>query len=95
VTAGRATSGRTGRAIALRYRLLDNLSPKAKGVRIVIENRRGKRVRTIRRATADTSTWDRVQWTPQAKGTYCYSVYGKDLAGNAQRRVGSAKVVVR
>ena len=33
--------------------------------------------------------------TPKAKGTYRYYVYAKDSAGNAQSKVGSAKVVVR
>lgn len=39
------------------------------------------------------ATWYSVKW--KAKGTYRCYVYAKDLAGNAQSRVGSAKVVVR
>jgi hypothetical protein len=47
-------------------------------------------------ATTRTSgAWYNVKWKPKAKGTYRYYVYAKDAAGNAQSRVGSAKVVVR
>ena len=45
--------------------------------------------------TRNTATWYSVRWKPKAKGTYRYYVYAKDLAGNAQSKVGSAKVVVR
>ena len=34
-------------------------------------------------------------WVVVQDGTYRYSVYAKDAAGNAQSRVGSARVVVR
>lgn len=39
--------------------------------------------------------WYWFTWKPKARGTYRYSVYAKDAAGNAQSRVGSARVVVR
>jgi hypothetical protein len=47
-------------------------------------------------ATSRTSgTWYSVKWKPAAKGTCHYYVYAKDAAGNAQSKVGSAKVVVK
>jgi hypothetical protein len=95
VTAGKAASGRVNRAIYLSYRISDNLSPKAKGIKIVVKNGRGKTVKTFLPAARNTSTWYRVKWVPKAKGTYRYYVYAKDLAGNAQRTRGSAKVVVK
>ena len=48
-TAGKATSGRKGRKIALRYRLSDNLSPKATAVKLIVKNRKGKRVKSLSR----------------------------------------------
>ncbi len=95
VTAGKATSGRVNRVIYLRYKIGDNLSPKAKAIKIVVKNRAGKTVKTFRPTTKNTATWYRVKWVPKRKGTYRYYVYAKDLAGNAQRTRGSAKVVVR
>jgi hypothetical protein len=94
-TAARSASGRKGRAIALRYKIADVLSPKATAIRIVVKNRRGTTVKTFRPTAKNTGTWYSVKWTPKAKGTYRYYVYAKDLAGNAQSRRGYAKVVVR
>jgi hypothetical protein len=95
VTAANATSGRAGYAIALRFRVGDNLSPKATAIRIVVKNGRGTVVKTIRPTTRNTGTWYSAGWTPKAKGTYRYYVYAKDLAGNPQSETGSARVVVR
>ena len=95
-TAGKAISGRRGRAVALRYKVADNLSPKATAIRIVVKNSRGNvTVKTIRPTARNTATWYAAKWTPKARGTYRYYVYAKDLAGNAQIKVGSARVVVR
>ena len=52
-------------------------------------------VKSFTLGTKTTAKWYSVKWKPKAKGTYRYYVYGKDLAGNAQRKVGSAKVRVR
>ena len=94
-TAAKATSGRRGRAVALRYKVADSLSPMATAIRIVVRNSRGDAVKTIRPTARSTATWYSARWTPKARGTYRYHVYAKDLAGNAQSRVGSARVVVR
>ena len=95
VTAAKATSGRRGRAITLRYSITDNLSPKATAIRIVVRNSRGAAVKTIRPTARNTATWYSAKWTPKARGTYRYYVYVKDLAGNGQSKVESARVVVR
>ena len=95
VTATRSTSGRKGRAIVLRYKVSDALSPKATAIRIVVKNSHGIAVKTFRPTAKNTATWYSVKWTPKARGTYRYYVYAKDLAGNAQSKVGSARVVVR
>ncbi len=95
VTAARAASGRRARAIELRYRVTDRLSPGATAIRIVVKNRRNVTVKTLRPTAKNTGVWYAMRWTPKATGTYRYYVHAKDLAGNAQSSVGSAKVVVR
>jgi hypothetical protein len=95
VTAAKAAEGRKGRSIALRYRITDKLSPQATGVTITVKNARGRVVTSFERAAMDTGGWYSVKWRPKAGGTYRYSVRALDLAGNAQSKVGSAKVVVR
>ena len=94
-TAGQAARGRKGRKTALRYKLADNLSPRVTAVKLVVKTSRGKKVKSFSLGTKKTATWYSVKWKPKAMGAYRYFVYGKDLAGNAQRKVGSAKVVVR
>lgn len=83
------------RAIYLRYKISDNLSPKAKAIKIVVKNRRGTTVKTFRPTTKKTTTSYRVNWVPERKGAYRCYVYAKDLVDNAQRIRGSAKVVVK
>jgi hypothetical protein len=95
VTAGKYAAGRVNKVIYLRYKISDNLSPKAKAIKIVVKNSRGKAVKTFLPTPRKTATCYSVKWRPKARGTYRYHVYAKDLAGNAQRIKGSAKVVVR
>ena len=95
VTAAKGAEGRKGRYITLRYRIGDNLSPEATGIRITVKNARGREVTSFERARTNTGGWYSVKWKPKASGTYRYSVRALDLAGNAQSKVGSAKVVVR
>ena len=98
VTAGKAASGRHGTYITLRYKATDNLSPKVRVTKIVVKNARGRVVKTFTTIAATTrtpGTWYSVRWKPSANGTYRYYVYAKDLAGNAQSKVGSARVIVR
>lgn len=95
VSAGKYASARVNRVTYLRYKISDNLSPKAKAIKVVVKNSRGKTVKTFLPTSRKTATWYSVKWRPQARGTYRYHVYAKDLAGNPQRIRTSAKVVVR
>jgi hypothetical protein len=95
VTAAQYASGRRGHAITLRYKIADALSPRATALQVVVKNSHGTTITTIRPTTKNTATWYSVKWTPRARGTFRYYVYAKDLAGNAQRIKGNAKVVVR
>jgi photosystem II stability/assembly factor-like uncharacterized protein len=94
-TSAKAASGRKGHAIDLEYRIDDNLSAQASNVTLLVKNANGTVVKRFDLGTKSTATWYTVKWRPGAKGTYRYSVYAKDLAGNAQSKVGSAKVTVR
>ena len=93
-TFAKAASGRHGHAIALRYMVRDNVSPRAI-VSITIRTSSGKLVRTISAGWASTATWHSVKWLPKAHGHYRYSVVAHDLAGNHQRVAASAAVTVR
>jgi hypothetical protein len=95
VTSAKATSGKKGRAVKLACMVGDSLSPTAMDVTLVVENARGKSVKTLTVGSCATAIWYSASWTPTAAGTYRYTVYAKDLAGNAQSRAGSAKVTVK
>jgi hypothetical protein len=95
VTSAKATSGRSGHAIVLRYMASDHLSPTATAVRVVVRNAHGKTVKTFSLGKHKTGAWLHVSWTPKARGTYHYYVYAKYLAGNNQSKLGSARVAVR
>jgi len=47
-------------------------------------------VQTFRPTTRATATWYAVKWKPKAKGTYRYSVYAKDVAGNGTSSCATA-----
>jgi hypothetical protein len=98
VTAGKSTSGRKGKTITLKYRATDALSSLIYAPKVVVKTVRGKVVWTCRTSATVSRTsgaWFSVRWKPKAKGAYRYFIYAKDAAGNAQDKVGSAKVVVR
>ena len=94
-TLAKAASGREGKAIALRYRVTDNLSPTATKVTLTIRNSHGRLVKRVALGTRTIFTWYAIRLTPKAKGSYRYAVAAKDLAGNAQTKVGSARITVR
>ena len=88
--------GSVGHAIALRLCVDDVLSPQATAITVVVRNARGTVVmRWAASGTRATGGWMSRGWTPRAKGTYRYYVSARDLAGNAQSKMGSARVVVR
>ena len=95
VTAARPASGRAWRSLSLRYRLSDALSPQLTGVTVVIKNAAGLVVSRVSRGVQSTGVWQRLTWTPRARGVYHFAVYGKDLAGNPQSRAGEAAITIR
>ena len=52
-------------------------------------------MKTLKRAAVPTGIWNVAGWRPRATGTYRFFVYATDLAGNAQRNVAHATVVVK
>ena len=81
--------------IALAYKVTDNLSPRAKSVKVVVKTLTGKTVKTFSIGTVNVRTWFNVKWTPKKAGTYRYYVYAKDLAGNVQSAYSYASVKVK
>ena len=93
LTTGYAASVYRGHGVTLRYRV-DDLTPKA-AVTLRIRTLSGRLRKTL------SLGW---RWTGSvlgyryscglARGTYRVSVYARDQAGNAQRRLGSATLRV-
>jgi beta propeller repeat protein len=94
-TAGKTAAGRKGKAITLKYRIADSLSPQASNVTLTVKTAKGKVLKRFSLGSRTTNTWLSVKWTPKAGGSYRYSVSAKDLAGNAQSKAAVAKVTVR
>ena len=95
VTAAKAAHGKVGIALKLRYLVSDDLSPEAQRVKLVVKNAQGQVVKSFKLGTKAANTWLSENWMPTAKGSYAFSVYAKDLAGNAQTKVGRAKITVK
>ena len=95
-TYGQNASGKVGKSITLKYKITDNMSPKAKSVAVKIKNSKGQVVKNVSfSAEKNVKTWYSFSWTPTKKGTYKYYVYAKDLAGNSQNKAGWAKITVK
>ena len=94
-TLAKPASGHHGMPIALAYKVTDNLSPRAKSVKVVVKTLTGKTVKTFSIGTVNVRTWFNVKWTPKKAGTYRYYVYAKDLAGNVQSAYSYASVKVK
>ncbi len=97
IAKGLASSARRRAKAKLRYMVKDAApsSGKATVSKIIIKNRKGKKVRTYRPNvkvpvnSTRTFTWK----CTLAKGKYTFVVYAKDLAGNnASRRAGKLTV---
>ncbi len=88
-------TGLRGRRVSLGYRISDALSSSAIHVRIIIRDRRGRIARQLALPDATTASWRTAKWTPRARGTYRFSVFAQDEAGNRQATVGTARVIVR
>lgn len=92
----KAKSVRVRRTVKLPYRATDALSPEVKKVVIKIKDRRGKVVKRFSLSDRKlVGVWYTISWRPSRVGTYTYSMYCSDLAGNTQRARQTAKIVVR
>ena len=70
----------------------NGLGPEGRGQE---RSRQGRKDLPTSASTSRVSgTWYSMRWKPKAKGIYRCYVYAKDSAGNAQCRVGSAKITV-
>ena len=94
-TYAKAAAGFKGHAISLRYQVTDNASPRTQSTRIVVRNAKGRTVKRFTLGSQTTAVWHQAKWKPQARGAYRYFIYAKDLSGNKQAKIGSAKVTVR
>jgi hypothetical protein len=96
VVANWAATVRRGRTASLRYVVDDPRpgSPTA-GVRIRIAaaNGRGAKTLTVSQVAVNAKLTTRFVCN-LARGTYRFSVYATDAAGNAQTKVGSERLVV-
>ncbi|GEM_PF-926045 len=93
-TAVKAAVGYVSRAVTLRYRVADELSPKASAVTLVVTDGAGQAVSSLSLGSRRTGTWYGARWTPPAAGVFRYSVAAQDLAGNGEAAAGSATIDV-
>ena len=94
-TAARKLSGHKRGMLQLSYRVSDRLSYLTGSQRVVLRTAAGRLVHIFKTAVRPTGIWNYLNWVPRAAGTYRYWVYATDLAGNKQRNVASATVLVR
>jgi hypothetical protein len=95
-TYGDDVTGKAGKSISVKYKIKDNLSPKAQAIWIKIKNSKGKTVKSQSISGSKTiNKWYSFKWKTNTKGTYKYYVYAKDLAGNPQSSAGWAKIKVK
>ena len=95
-TYGKNASGKVRKPIKLKYKITDNLSPKAYSVQIKVKNSRGHIVKKVSfSGTKSLNKWYSYSWKPSAKGTYKYYVYAKDKASNPQAKAGRGTVKVK
>ena len=92
--AARVTRGRTA---TLRYRI-DDTAPCAGTARPVVKITKlgGRLVKTLKPAAQPVGKWRTLRLTCKlARGTYRFTVYATDAAGNRQAKTASNKLVVR
>ncbi len=78
----RAAAGYCGRAVALSYRVRDQLSPTARGLGLVVTDEAGVTVATAALGDSATGEWRRARWTSAVAGPLQYVVTAADEAGN-------------
>jgi uncharacterized delta-60 repeat protein len=94
-TVCKKAAGKKGRAIALRFKVVDNLCSKTKAVKLTIKNAKRKTVMSFTWKSVPTNVWQQAKWKPKAKGAYKYAVTAKDLSGHPQVKLTWSKIVVR
>jgi FG-GAP repeat len=85
-----------GKRVALRYRVLD-ASPGSGKAKVTLKIYAGKRVvRTLKAGPYTSNVTRSYSWRcGLRRGHYTLKVYAADIAGNAQAKVGSAKITVK
>jgi hypothetical protein len=97
VTSATSASVRKGRTATLKYKVTDAEPTKGTAqATITIKNSRGKVVKTINAASVNVNVQLAAKFRCTfAKGTYRFYVTATDASGNAQSKVGSAKLIVK
>jgi hypothetical protein len=97
VTSATAASVVRGRTATLKYMVSDAAPNKGTAaVSIKIKNSRGNVVKTINKASVAVNVALSAKFRcTLAKGAYKYYVYATDVSGNAQSKVGSARLTVK
>jgi hypothetical protein len=97
VTSATSVSVRRGRTATLKYKVTDAVPTKGTAkATIKIKNSRGKVVKTINAGVKNVNVNQTAKFRCMlAKGTYKYYVYATDASGNAQSKIGSARLTVR
>jgi len=96
-TSAWAVAARRGRVATLKYRVNDPEPTKGTAaVSIKIKNRAGKVVKTMSAGAKSVNAQLTKNFRCRlAKGTYRYYVYATDASGNAQSKIGSARLTVK
>ncbi|MDI9598701.1 MAG: hypothetical protein QM323_04270 [Acidobacteriota bacterium] len=95
-TSAKAVSVRRGRTATLKFKVDDAGPEDVAQVVIKVQNKKGKVVRTIKAGSRRVGVDQTAQFRcTLAKGVYTYYVYATDSAGQAQSKVGSAKLTVK
>lgn len=97
VTSAKAVSVRKGRTATLKYKVSDAEPNKGTAtVSITIKNAKGKTVKTIKAGVKNVNADQTAKFRcTLAKGAYRYYVYATDAAGNAQSKIGYARLTVK
>ncbi len=86
---------RAGKTALIRFKVKDALSPKA-SVTVRLRNRAGKLIRVIRLGERRTNRLLGAKFACNLRrGTYRFTVLARDLAGNAQVKAGTNRLIVR
>ncbi len=96
-TSATSVSVRRGRTATLKYKVADAAPTQGTAtVSIKIKNSHGKVVKTIKVGSKSVNTALTAKFRCKlAKGAYKYYVYATDASGNAQAKVGSARLRVK